>query len=526
LVTAIDEIFYNAASQLVSNGDFLSAIITVLLTQVLWFFGAHGTETMFSLMPERVDVLSDVASGADPSMALSLADNASQVVQQSIFTDEFFSIFVSLGGAGCTMGLLIALFVVGSAGRGKKVAKISVFPSIFNINETLLYGAPIVLNPFFVLPFILAPMVTTAICYAAFATGLVPPIINAIYGSTPIFFSGYLGTGSIAGVILQLVCLAASFAVYAPFVLMNKNAYAREQELLSKELFIAAGEAADNEHQNLLTRRDALGEIARDFTAELHEYFDADQIPFRLVYQPKSDKDGRVVGAEALLRWQHPRFGPVSPVALIELTDEAGLTTQLGRWITNMAFAEFATWKHRGITDVLLSLNLNPMHIYEDPEFPQYVAELIGKYGIDASEVEMEITEHVAVHSSSAMFKMFEQLRALNIGLSIDDMGMGYSSLTYISDFGVGTVKIDISLVDKVTQNVQQQEIVSSVVELARQLDLAVIVEGVEEKDQLDALVKLGCNYFQGYYFSKPLEKEDFVKYVQEKGTAKLRYGI
>jgi EAL domain-containing protein (putative c-di-GMP-specific phosphodiesterase class I) len=231
------------------------------------------------------------------------------------------------------------------------------------------------------------------------------------------------------------------------------------------------------------------------------------------------------VGAEALLRWQHPRFGPISPVALIELTDEAGLTTPLGRWITRTAFEEFRHWQDMGISGILLSVNLNPRHIFEDPEFPAYVGQLIEEFDLNPAEIDLEITEHVAVHSSEAMRNMFNQIRALGVGLSIDDMGLGYSSLTYISDFGVGTVKIDISLVDKITEDVQQQEIVSSVVDLARQLNLVVIVEGVEQKEQMEALVKLGCNYFQGYYFSKPLEPKDFIAYVQEKGTVKIQHG-
>jgi lactose/cellobiose-specific phosphotransferase system IIC component len=527
--TALDEAFVGFFERLVTNGDFLSVLLSVLLMQVLWFFGAHGSDTMFSFLPDAVGGAAGAATEAGASAASAAsaaAQTATQTLQQAVATESFYTTFVGLGGAGATLGLLLVVFIVGSAGRGKKLAKLSVFPSIFNINETLLYGIPIVLNPFFIAPFILAPLVTAALTYGAFATGLVVPIAGAAKWTTPLLLSGYLETGSLTGSLLQFVGLAASCFIYLPFVLLNKNYAIKRQNELASKLVTAAVEAAKNEQMTLINRRDDLGEAARDFAAEINEYFDNRKIPFRLVYQPKSDKDGRVIGAEALLRWMHPQFGPISPVALIELTDEAGLTTPLGRWITRTSFEEFVRWKGLGVTNLVLSVNLNPRHIFEDPEFPAYVGKLIDEFCLNPAEIELEITEHMAVRSSDAMRTLFEQIRALGVGLSIDDMGMGYSSLTYISDFGVGTVKIDISLVNKVTEDVQQREIVSSVVDLARQLNLVVIVEGVEYKEQMETLVSLGCHYFQGYYFSKPLEPDDFVAYVLEKGTMQLQHGL
>ncbi|MDR3053031.1 MAG: EAL domain-containing protein [Coriobacteriales bacterium] len=521
----------NIFGGLVHNNDLLSVLLTVVLMQVLWFFGAHGTETMLSLLQSPRVVPSSAAdavggAGALPDVTTSTVDGTTQVLHQAAVSEEFYSIFVSLGGAGMTMGLLLILLILGSRGRGRRIAQISLFPSLLNINETLLYGVPLVLNPFFAIPFILAPLIAAAISYGAFALGVVPPIVNVVYDSTPILASGYLATGSVAGALLQGLCLAISCAIYTPFVLINKHYFERQRRQAFSQLITAATRAAENENQSLLQRTDSVGAAARDFVAELNEYFDNDRIPFKLVYQPKSSQDGLVVGAESLLRWTHPHYGPVSPVVLIEMTDEAGLATPLGRWIAQQSFAEFARWHERGIEDVILSINLNPQHIFEDEGFVDYLQELITTYGIDPSRIELEITEHVAVHSSDAMVQTFSRIRDLGLALSIDDMGMGYSSLTYISDYGISTVKIDISLVDQVTTNKQQQEIVASVVDLATQLNLLVIVEGVETKEQLDALVELGCRYYQGYYFSKPLEKDEFLTYVREKGTAKMLHAV
>jgi EAL domain-containing protein (putative c-di-GMP-specific phosphodiesterase class I) len=222
------------------------------------------------------------------------------------------------------------------------------------------------------------------------------------------------------------------------------------------------------------------------------------------------------VGAEALVRWHHPDFGTISPDVLVELCDESGLTTELGRWITAEGVREYARWKGQGIEGIRLSINLHPRHLEEDEGFVVFLADLLEENSIEEGEIGLEITEHMIMRVSPANQIALERIRALGVEISIDDMGIGYSSLTYISDFGAKQIKIDTSLVSEITTDYQQQEIVRSIVELARQLDLVVVVEGVEEKEQVDALVALGVKYFQGYYFSKPLPPTDFVEYARE----------
>ncbi|MDR3315922.1 MAG: EAL domain-containing protein [Coriobacteriales bacterium] len=481
------------------NDRYSSSLLTVTLMQFLWFFGAHGSHMV-------IDVFPAINTVAGEGMLFA--------------NKEFYLIFISLGGAGSTMGLVIALFLVGSRGTGKRFARISFFPALFNINEIMLYGVPIVFNPFFLLPFLLAPLLGTSVCCLAFSSGLVPPITSTVEWTTPIFFSGYLTTGSIAGSVLQFVCLALSVTLYVPFVLMYRRYDERMRTKRFEELRDAAFEAAENESTTLMLRNDSIGSSARQFVNELNEYLGGNRVPFHLVYQPKTDLQGHVVGAEALLRWTHPDYGPISPVVLVEMTDEAGLSVELGRWITRTAMREYACWVGSDITGFTLSINLNPKHLLEDPEFPDFVEKLMKEFKLMENEIELEITEHIAVHSGDAMKELFCRLKATGVALSIDDMGMGYSSLTYISDYGVSVVKIDTSLVSEITTDVQQQEIVRSIVLLAEQLGLKVIIEGVETREQVDKLSKLGCHYFQGYYFSKPLLPSDFVAFLQEHGVS------
>jgi EAL domain-containing protein (putative c-di-GMP-specific phosphodiesterase class I) len=416
--------------------------------------------------------------------------------------------------------LLIALFVAGSKYRGRRLAKASVFPSLFNINEILLYGIPLILNPFFLIPFVLAPLLAVALCYLAFSLGLVPPIVHSVEWTCPIFLSGYLSTGSLAGSLLQLMCLACSTAIYLPFIIANRR-YERHRLLRRvRKMQSAALEAADNEGVTVLSRNDVIGETAREISSRLHGYFETDTLPFHLVYQPKTDENGRVMGAEALLRWNHPDFGVISPVVLVELCDESGLATALGRWIMRKAISEYVHWERSGLFGLRLSINLHARHLREDAGLPAFLNELFSAHHVKGEEIELEITEHLALHANQANKRTIAEVRALGVELSIDDMGIGYSSLTYISDFDARGVKIDASLVSAIATDIQQKEIVASIVQLATQLDLTVVVEGVETKEQVDTLVALGVRYFQGYFFSKPLAPQDFITFTHNNGIA------
>ncbi|MDR2957822.1 MAG: EAL domain-containing protein, partial [Coriobacteriales bacterium] len=192
------------------------------------------------------------------------------------------------------------------------------------------------------------------------------------------------------------------------------------------------------------------------------------------------------------------------------------LAIDLGRWVSATAIREFAEMRESHFTNLRMSINLHPRHLEEDRSFVSFLAELRDHYVVLPGEIEFEITEHMAVNASYAMSETFRQIRDLGFSLTIDDLGMGYSSLNYISDYGVHTVKIDMSLIDKIHDNYKQREIVRSVVLLAGQLNLELVVEGVETIEQVEALTKLGVRAFQGYYFSKPLMIEDFKAYFAE----------
>jgi len=496
VLTGIDSEFGKLIKANLVNDSLPAVIQTVLYSQVLGFFGVHYLSS-FSFFPFVRDI---AASGSTPVMFAS---------------QDFYLQFVAIGGAGATLGLIVALFAVGSRGKNRSFARAAIFPAVFNLNEPLLYGFPIVLNPFMFIPFLLAPMVAAILGFICFSTGIVPPIINDVSWTCPPLISGYLSTGSLAGTALQCVSIAASIGLYIPFVTAQKGFERKQYEQNFNLLQKTAESAIKSEYLTIIDRDDAVGEIARDFSIKLREYALDGQLPFTMAYQPKVDKHNKLVGCEALLRWHGTETKNISPLLLVELMDESGLSSVLGRWVTETCIREFAELKAGGIEDLRMSLNLNPRHLAVDDGFLKFLKELRDHYRLQPGEVELEITEHAMVRHNMEMRRLFRSMRDLGYSLAIDDMGVGYSSLSYISDFEVRTVKIDASMIDRVEDDYQQQEIVRSITNLAKPLALTVVAEGVEKEGQVESLIQLGVEVFQGYYFSRPLTKQDFIEFAK-----------
>ncbi|MCL2339674.1 MAG: EAL domain-containing protein, partial [Actinomycetia bacterium] len=484
---------HNAIQNNLVNDSLPAVLQLVLYSQLLGFVGIHNSTLLVGFFP----FVGDLAQPGSVLFAI----------------QDFYLQFVQIGGQGATLGLLVALFAVGRYKKGRSMARAALFPALFNINEPLLYGFPIILNPFMLLPFLLAPLVSALTSYAAFTLGWVPPITQAINWASPPLLSGYLSTGSVNGSLLQLVNILISVLLYIPFVRAQRNFERQQFATDFAALSTAAVAAADDEGLSVINRDDSVGEMARLIVTQLKQFAAAGKLPFQLVYQPKTDASGGLVGSEALLRWHSPEYGDISPIMLVELMEESGLTTVLGRWVAQRAIQDYTRLKQRGLAGVKMSLNLSAHHLAEDDDLLSYLQKLRDKYKLAPSEVELEITEHAVVKNTQKMQAFFGEARQMGYELAIDDMGIGYSSLRYISDFGASAVKVDISMIDRIQADRQQQEIIRSITELARSLQLEVVVEGVETAAQVEALSALGVRVFQGYYFSKPLSVQEFLSY-------------
>lgn len=229
---------------------------------------------------------------------------------------------------------------------------------------------------------------------------------------------------------------------------------------------------------------------------------------FSIVYQPKFQlSDHRLVGAEALLRWNHPQLGQVSPALFIPVAEENGMIHRIGDWVLREVCEQIRCWSEQG--DALpISVNLSVRQFW-DEKIVQSIRSVLEESGIDRDLLELEITESMAMDIDNAL-PLLHELNKLGLRISVDDFGTGYSSLNYLRKLPIHQLKIDQSFVKDITTNEADEAIVSTVITLAHNLRLRVIAEGVETKAQVARLSRLGCDEAQGYYFHKPLSLEQF----------------
>jgi diguanylate cyclase (GGDEF)-like protein/PAS domain S-box-containing protein len=237
---------------------------------------------------------------------------------------------------------------------------------------------------------------------------------------------------------------------------------------------------------------------------------------FILHYQPQIDLgSGRVIGVEALVRWQHPTRGMIPPCDFISLTEETKLIIPLGKWILETACHQLKRWHDDGLTDLHVAVNLSAVQ-FQDKELPELVRQALAQSGLHARHLHLEITESMAMRNPEENIVMMNTLTDIGVKLAIDDFGTGYSSLAYLKIFPVNIIKIDRSFVKDIETDENDAAICEIILLLAQKLGMLVVAEGVETAAQRQFLLNLGCQWVQGYLFSKPLPADLVKKYIKE----------
>jgi diguanylate cyclase (GGDEF)-like protein len=240
---------------------------------------------------------------------------------------------------------------------------------------------------------------------------------------------------------------------------------------------------------------------------------------FQLHYQPQiSMQDGRVTGAEALLRWQHPELGMVSPAEFIPVAEESGLILSIGEWVLRTAVQQAKRWMDSGQTAITIAVNLSAVQ-FRQANLPELVVQILEEANLPPQYIELELTESVAMEVPLAAIAVMDELYARGIRMSIDDFGTGYSSLSYLRKFKINKLKIDQSFVCNITEDTESHAIVTAIITLAGSLGFQTIAEGVETAGQLEFLRLKGCNEAQGYYFSKPLDALQFEMFMRDRAA-------
>lgn len=486
------------------GGNILGVVLYIFFSHLLWFFGIHGTNTLDAvakrLFEQGIDVNQAlIASGSQPT---------------EIYSKTFLDVFVFIGGCGTALCLIIALFVAAKKSHNKRLAQFSCVPVLFNISEIVVFGFPVIFNPIMIVPFILTPVVMAVVSSAAMAVGLVPLVTNSVEWTSPVILSGYTATGSVAGSLLQLFNIAMGVFIYIPFV---KRSERKQTEDFTHEVLMIQKDMQTGEEKgripSFLDNSYEYNYAAKTLAVDLNNAMKRKHL--ELFYQVQVHRDGSVYGGEALLRWKHPVAGYISPPLLISLAAQSGYLNTLGYYIIEEACRNIEEIQKVYDKPIHISVNLSPYQL-EEEDFVDRVREILGKYTFGNVILVFELTERALFSTTDTIINRIEQLRKMGIQISMDDFGMGHSSLTYLQQNVFEEVKLDGSLV-KQLMNKRSENIVLGIMQLAESLHFKVVAEFVETEEQRDVLARLGCDIYQGYLYGKAEQLDLFVEYLKAK---------
>lgn len=506
-VDSVEELFFQGVSALfpLATATLASGLLYLLMNNVMWFFGIHGGN-MLDSVAQSVFVPGTAANAA----ALAAGGEPAQIV-----TKTFLDVFASIGGAGALLSLLVAILLFGKRRSSRRLSSFAAVPMFFNISEIMMFGLPVVWNPALFVPFIVVPLVNMVVSYAAMAVGLVPPVSVDVSWTTPPLVGGYVATGSLSGAVLQLVCIALGTALYLPFL----RRYERAADDRARAGYVALLASFQEDERagrdsKLMAAPGSPGAVARSLAEDVRAL--VLERTFELRYQPQFDASGEAVGAEALLRFEHPVFGSLYPPIVIELAKEAGIGGDLERAVFDRALDDAQRAEalaHAGVLRSGFDVSVNATAaMLQDEACVDFIIAAFRARGLDEGRVVVEATEREALRWDAGASALLHRLADAGIPLAIDDFSMGRTSFQYLETSVFSVVKLDGTIAKGVMENERYAEIVASITRLSEQLGFTVLAEYVETAEQRDRLVALGCSYFQGYLYAPALPFDDMVE--------------
>lgn len=492
-VNSIQELMEMGVNRFLTSFDNgLGAGVSVLLvTHLMWFFGIHGNHVLDAVIKQNYTA-----------------------IDAGIYSKTFQDVFAIMGGCGSTLCLVIAILLFSKKKTIRNIAKMSTPTLLFNINEIIVFGIPIILNPIFFLPFMLVPVVNCVISYAAIYFGLVPHVESVVEWTTPVLLSGYQATGSWKGVALQIICVAIGVCIYKPFLKLFET---QSDKRLSENVSKLVKEVQEAEEKNLITvlttRDDELGSVARLLATDLEEAIEEKKL--FLLYQPQIDCNGKCTGAEALLRWEHPIAGFIYPPLIIRLAKERKILHKIEEFLFDEATGAIAELDKNLTSDFKISVNITNESLEWDG-IEKCIEDSVKRHQVSSEKLWLEITEQDALSSSFDIVEKLNYLKTKGHKFLIDDFGMGHTSLMYLQTNYFDVVKLDKALTKDILDNKRNSDIIGSIVYLGQSLHFTTVAEYVETEEQRDELAALGCDAFQGYLYSKPITLEELIPWMKE----------
>ena len=493
-VQSVQHLFMKATDAIFMSlhRSYLSGLLFNFLASIMWWFGIHGN-----------NVLNQVAE-----------DMFSTIIPGQIVSKSFMDTFVNMGGTGCTIGLLIALFIFGKKSSSKKLSKIALIPSVFNIGELMVFGFPVIYNPMMIIPFILTPLLCFSNAFFLTKVGFLPEVTSSVEWTTPALMSGFIATGSVKGIIVQLLNILISVGCYAPFVIMYEKKSLDEYSSAMNELVGILKKSEETTEEVVLTECEGnVGRLAKmlatDLDASLVSPEDSES-PLIIKYQPQFDNTGKCIGAESLLRWNHKRFGIVYPPLVVHLAKESGALYKLETYIIEKSVSDSESFRKCFGEEFKLSVNVTVTTLY-DKKFIAFVETLAERYKLKPGNICIEITEETELVTTEETGELIKKIKSFGYTFALDDFSMGHTSLQYLQHNQFDIVKLDGNLVKSLLSNDRTKEIINSIVYLSKSLDFKVLAEFVETTEQKEALEQIGCLLYQGYLFSPAIDKDSLI---------------
>jgi len=481
--------FLNNLSMYFYPKDFLHGISYVLLRTVPWFFGLHGYYLFLDI---------DVAFTA--AQKININDWHTLHHPLNILSPVFYDMWCNAGGTGNTVSLIICIFMEAKSPH-RRLLGVAAPMAIFNINEPLIFGYPIVLNPVMIIPFVLVPLMSYLVAYGATYLDMVPRISEIVSWSTPSPVKVWLASGhSVSAVFLYLLIISLGVVIYRPFVTTSLKQSVPD----NSDLDLLTGE------MNMTQPTDF--EMVPNYShiVEGNSYIEAQrQIEklqnsgqFILYFQPQVRlSDHIIVALEVLIRHQSDS-GKITPPVFLKYYERTGLMPEMDFWVMEHAL-DYVRENMYDAEDMTLSVNISPQTLV-DYRLLNVVRKVLAKPLPTGWQLEFEITESQKVQEPVRVAEVLEKMRSLGIKIALDDFGSGYSTLHYLTRYPLDKIKLDRSMVLGLAKP-DGFNFLRQVVKLCMVVKCEVLIEGVETQDELAQVQMAGIEFCQGYFFHRPL---------------------
>ncbi|HKT73841.1 MAG TPA: EAL domain-containing protein [Steroidobacteraceae bacterium] len=320
----------------------------------------------------------------------------------------------------------------------------------------------------------------------------------------------------ITSIARPFVLLGQEFRVTASIGISTYPQDGADEQTLTKNADVAMYQAKEDGKNNFQFYSEKLNANSLErLTLESSLRHALERREFQLHYQAKRDMTtGRITGMEALLRWQHPDLGIVSPMQFIPVAEETGLIVPIGKWVLHTACSQNVAWQRQGLPRLNIAVNLSARQ-FSDEHLLRDIADTLEETGMDAGLLEVEIHESLLIRDIEKTLQILTALKAIGVKIAIDDFGTGYSSLSTLQRFPLDTIKIDRSFMRELAARSDHSSLTEAIIAMGKNLSLTVVAQGVETKEQVDLLREHACDEFQGFYFNKPMSAQQFTELLQ-----------